>query len=779
MDPSQMDPSPFDQAPQVPLGSLDDDLKSMKKSGGKGPLIVVVVLVLAGIIGAAAFFMGGQTEARWDDYDAAMRLTDPGQRAAKMRDIASSDAHPDVRQQAILELRDLRDAAAVPLLIDALDEAGPIRRSAAQALNAIGSPAADRAKEKLYDVLDDTDETDRLWVAWALARLGDARSFDALLEEWKAGRVQNMPDYDPQIVSKLAGPDRLVKLVNDPDMAVRQFVAMQLGEIGGAGVVDPLIRLVNDGKAPVAQAAAAALGRTNDPRAAEPLAKAVQDRPEIRDALLDALKTAAGAPGLAQALNGTHDITLRYTVSMLIADLHDPRAGDALFAELGRTDAKEVRNRKVLLKGLRELGDTRIVPMLIEDTNSADDEIQSNAVDALGEIGGDAAAARLLEMFKTTKGRPGTVMRNMGRACKAEEAGPLVAKVLRGDDINAAAWALGRMHYLKAIPEFAKIMKRPPGIDYTTPEVENEKSFMDRMGIIRGTAQLGADAADLADDLAAVVDDTTDDQRLREEASLTLGYTIDDEGVTKALEIVKNATADPRTRALYALALGTRRTHELADQLMTVLEGPTVPENLRLPLAIAIGEAADPALDERLVALLEKQEVRTAAAFALLLGGGPSTTAKLLEAFKSDRETLDMVQANYTSHPLYLTAETFDQPWLWRRIAQAEALRRGERSWAWDYVMERLKAGWADGPGGLYPRQVRAGLAQVVRGQDADRRRLAAIALAGMGETGQLLALEAEGGEIREAVRTGRRVLIEGAQAAGEQAQEEGERRAQ
>ncbi len=773
---------PMDQVPQVPMGSLDDDLKSMKKGGGKGPLIVIVVVILAGLIAAAALFMGGETEARWDDYDAAMRQQDQGQRASKMRDIAKSDAHPDVRQQAILELRDLRDAQSVSILIEALDERGAIRRSAAQALNAIGSPAADAAKEKLFEVLDDTDETDRLWVAWALARMGDARAFEALLEEWKAGRVQNMPDYDPQIVSKLAGPAKLVALVNDPDMAVRQFVAMQLGEIGGPDVVEPLIRLVNDGKAPVAQAAAAALGRTNDPRAAEPLAKAVQDRPEIREALLDALKSASGAPGLAYALKGTHDITLRYSVSKMVADLHDPRAGEALFEELGRTDAKEVKNRKVLLVGLRELGDVRIVPTLIEDTNSTEDDIQSDAVDALGEIGGEAAGARLVEMYKTSKGRPGTVMRAMGRAVQADVGGPLISKVLNGDDINAAAWALGHMRYLKAIPEFSKIMKRPPGMDYTTPEVENEENFMDRMAVIRATAQFGRDGADLVDDLMKVIDDTTDDQRLRAEAAITLGLALDDEGQTKALELAQKADGDPRTRSLYALSLLHRRNHVVADALTTLLEGE-LPTDMYEELALAIGEAGDPAVDARLIALLDNPAKQVPAALALLMGGGTSAVPKLLEVFRANREVLDMVQSYYTrddTHILYLTNEFLDHPTLYRRLAMAEALRRGERSWAWDYMMERLKRGWAEGPGGFYPRQVRMKLADVVRGQDAERGRAAAIALAGMGETGQLLALEAEGGEIRGRVREARQVLIAGAQAAGEgEGEGGGERRGQ
>jgi HEAT repeat protein len=251
-----------------------------------------------------------------------------------------------------------------------------------------------------------------------------------------------------------------------------------------------------------------------------------------------------------------------------------------------------------------------------------------------------------------------------------------------------------------------------------------------------------------------VIDDTTDEPRLREAAGVALGYVLPEDKLVKVLEKVRQADLDPRTRALYVQALWQTRTHEVADALVTLLEGPALPQEMSTYVGVAIGEAGDPGVDARLVALLDKPEARRTAALAVLLAGTAAGVEKVLQIFKDDSETLDITQQRYQVFEPFLTREAFTSGRIYRRLMAASALRPGDsgRTWAWDRMIERLKAGWSDGPEGVYPREIRALLAEAVR-QDAALRDVALDVLIGMNEQGVLLSLEADGGAIRDAVR--------------------------
>jgi len=742
---------------QFPSGPLDDqEFKNPKK---RSPLTYLFVLIVLAGIGVLIYFMiksESAEEENWADYDRAMEMP-VEQRVVKMREIAKNAGARKVRMQAILELRDRKDPGAVPVLIEALDEGGELRRAAAQALAAIGPPAADPAKQALADALPDTNEIDRTWVAWALAVLGDARCFDAVLEEFRAGRIQRMPDYDPLVVARVAGKERLLALIGHEDKAVRQFAAVQLGELGGPDVVDPLIRLLGDADADVVKAAAASLGRSGDPRVGDALVAAIQAKPDLREALLQEIRSAVGAPGIAQVLTKTQNTDVRFSIVRLMTELKDPRSNDPLFAELQRTGEDLAQERKLIMSTLIEAGDSRVVPLLVENLRSDEDEIQSDAVDALGSLGAQEGIDPLVTMLKTKRGRPASIIRALGRLASGnDDVGRLVLPYLHSDDIGAAAWSLGRMHYMPAIKELTKILKRPRDIDYSTPEVENETSYRNRFECLRGLQEFGQDASATAEEIMKVLDDTTDEPRLRESAGIALGYVLGDDNLDKVLEKVRQADLDPRTRALYVQALWNHRSAATADALVSLLEGPALPQEMSTYVGVAIGESADPGVDARLVALLDRPEARRTAALAVLLAGTEAGVQKVLQIFKDDSETLDITQQRYQVFEPFLTRDAFASGRIFRRLKAANQLRRGEsaRSWAWDRLVERLRAGWADGPAGLYPREIRTLLADAVRQSD-EYRDTAVDALMGMGESGVLLALQAEGGPLREAVRAG------------------------
>ena len=166
-----------------------------------------------------------------------------------------------------------------------------------------------------------------------------------------------------------------------------------------------------------------------------------------------------------------------------------------------------------------------------------------------------------------------------------------------------------------------------------------------------------------------------------------------------------------------------------------------------------IGYAGDPANDQLLTDLLRNQDVKREASFAVILGGSTKAAEELYRQIAADRELREILQdflmAEENDFFNMVTAQHFTSGQLFRRLAVAEALKnaKGELtfSYPWQQVTKVLKSGWS-GPSGLSPREIRAKLYEALRGQDPEKRRLAAEALGAMGERGLLLASRDEAG---------------------------------
>jgi HEAT repeat protein len=100
-----------------------------------------------------------------------------------LREAYAKTSHEDVKERILLNLGAFRDEASVPLMVQALDEAGVVRRAAARALAHLGSPAADAAKPKLLEVLPKTDTRDKPQVVWALAVLKEPAAVPDILKK--------------------------------------------------------------------------------------------------------------------------------------------------------------------------------------------------------------------------------------------------------------------------------------------------------------------------------------------------------------------------------------------------------------------------------------------------------------------------------------------------------------------------------------------------------------------------------------------------------------------
>src|SRR5690606_29153199 len=141
-------------------------------------------------------------------FDEIAHMTDRDAQLRALTDALGQISNEDLRVRILRNLGHYRYAPAVPAIIEQLDSRGVVRRHAAAALARIGSPAADAAKGKLLEVLDDTDVRDRAQVVWTLAVLRESRASDAILEAFRTGLISKIEDYDPRAVAETLGTAR-------------------------------------------------------------------------------------------------------------------------------------------------------------------------------------------------------------------------------------------------------------------------------------------------------------------------------------------------------------------------------------------------------------------------------------------------------------------------------------------------------------------------------------------------------------------------------------------
>ncbi len=232
----------------------------------------------------------------------ADRIEDPGlvKWAAEWLHIAvETDDYRIVRQAAV----DAMIALGAPPTIDSLttalrDEAWSVRRSSAQALDALGWEPTDEHKihywiakgecqrcvplgkdaiGPLANLLQDQYQPVQEDAMQALAEIGEP-AVDALLEKlghrdyWtKAAAIETLgmiaKQHDPDLVP--IAP--LIDALEDRSKTVRRTSARTLGLLGDKRALEGLLLLLNDHKASVREAAAEALGKMGDRTAVQAL----------------------------------------------------------------------------------------------------------------------------------------------------------------------------------------------------------------------------------------------------------------------------------------------------------------------------------------------------------------------------------------------------------------------------------------------------------------------------------------------------------------------------
>jgi HEAT repeat protein len=759
--PGNVDLSQFEE-PLPDVGSSDDEImRNMnRKTSPVGRIVGIAIIGGALGLGYWAYQSNVSYENRNQLLEQAGTLQGDAMLDA-LRNAYAQSEHDDVKERILLNLGKYKDAKAVPLMIQALDQPGIVRRSAARALAHIGSPMADGAKGKLLEVLPKTDATDKPQVVWALAVLKERAAVPEILTEFSSGHLQGLEDldgkeaFDPKIIVDVVGPQKIGsdELVKNPKKAVRALVAAALAESADPASVEPLIKLLNDEDLEVVRQAAAGLGRTGDPRAAEPLFALLQSKPSMRQSVLDSIARSTSGPDIAKLLGATQSVDLKRSLITLLRDSHDPRVVDT-FAKLVTDPDEDIRQTAAL--GLADHADPRAIPALLELIKSEDRTTALDAIDALGLVAKPQIADALLPMLKDNPGRKSSLIKAIGKS-GSTSAGPVLVKELEGDDRESAAFALAALNYAPAYPKLLAELKRPKDVDFSKPSIPTEEIVRNREIAIRALGRYGK--PDAIPGLMTLIEDGTDSAKLRATAGSVLGQLADEKALVAIVAKAKNPALDEATRTYYVQGLWQADAQAMSGQLAELLQ-PSQPAEVRRSAALAVGYAADPANDQLLLDMLKNPALKREAAFAIVLGGNQAAADALYREIDSDRELREILQdflmADDSDYFNLITAQHFASGQIFRRLAVGEALRHGKGeltfSFPWSQTIARLKSGWS-GPGGLSAREVRLKMYEALRSQEPNKRKLAAEALGAMGERGLLIRSRDEAGPGQQEAR--------------------------
>jgi HEAT repeat protein len=814
----------------TPMGSDDDAVRQIRRRvSPMGWFVILSVLVIGGGVGYYMYNSAvieareerEREEGRLDLSRILQQNLSAEQTASQVRAVYGRYQSENVRMAARRILAGVKDPQSVPMLIDGLALEGVGRAQAALGLAEIGLPAAEAAKPRLLDALPRTDpQRDRVEVAWALVVLNEPRAWPTVRELLESGRLQTVTGlnqrriFDPALVARMAGKERLVELVSSRNSASKRLAALSLSELATPDLVDPLTVLSRDSDVDVAREAAIGLGRTGDPRASDAIMAFLSAHPDLRDGVLGALATSAGASGLSVVIRGARDLQTRATATRLLREQKDPDSGDA-FVEAIRvaTETDEVSQgmRRNAVFGLAEIGDVRAVDGLVQyatygtthtDSNATQDARQ--ALEQLRRIPGasERAKAALIGLLRDPHG---DFARTPAMLALATAGDPSVASVVtpflsQPDAQEGAAVALCALRNPTCFNRVVTQVKQPAGLRMADETVRDEPVFISRRNAIRGLAwaawtrptsgdtpaapSAGLSAqqrAPLVRELRKVVEDATDRRALREEAGFALASIGDEATISDLATRATDTSVAEDTRLYYIYALRGRSTPAVANRLVqTYLRRGTNPDVMKAA-AITAGFGADDSTSDLLIPLLalndgQDANVRFSAAMAVALGGNARAANALVDALIASDDLAGTLQNEFVPRSssaaataqenwalLPITAAMFADGRIHRRVETAMILEAGRAGkhfgFALTQLTNRLRSGW-DSAMGIGPHEIRATLRASTMGTDAFRRDQAFRALRSLNDRGSLLALRRQT-RSTEAAERARRELLE------------------
>ncbi len=555
-------------------------------------------------------------------------------------------------------------AEAVPALLALLGHADPDQRKfAADILGLIGPRAGARrmapVEEALAAALDDEDANVRVSAAEALGLVGDAQAAPALQ------RALQREDLLLQLASltaltRLKSPPPLQELMRLMQAAALRPVCLRaLGLLDDPAARSEILRALGD-ETPraVFEAALAAVSLTPETQTSLQLMTASQrDRlvhalsdsedEETRRGALRCLSLAGDpltAPALAEAAEDD-----RLAEDALSALLRLGPAGARVLAE--RMETMSGPSRVVAAEAIVRCADASLLPALLRMLESAEPELQSAAVTALGRTRSAEALAPLTNALR----EPALSVRAAAALVQLDEvASGEVRRILHeaaSQEENAAA--------LHALVE----LEGPATLPLLRTAAKSVDARM-RAAAARATAMIGGESstallrtllsdessqvraaaaravgrtkdADVATLLGPLLSDEDEDPSIQEAALEAAGEAAPPELLPRLRELAGSPRAALAIGALKALS---RMKGLAGDVLLRAADHPE-PEVVREALVLGAAQPEAVAIARRLLAH-GRWELRVAAARVLGDSGGAADLPRVTEALEREGDPL-------------------------------------------------------------------------------------------------------------------------------------------
>lgn len=366
--------------------------------------------------------------------------------------LASLLARADVRRTVADILVARGSAAVAPLLaqLDASDD--EVRIAAAAALGQIGNP---RATASLAVLLDDATEV-AVVAAGALGSIGDPAAFEPLVQHLghPHAAVRQAVVGALNSLAHPAMPERVREMLGDPSPHVRESAARIAGYFGYAHCVGDMVRLSRDADESVRRVALEQLAQFADSGAAAALVDGLSDaHAGIRAAVVRALARATAVPPLPYLLAacGDRDPWVRYYAARSLcrqaAGAAEPATLTTLTTLALGDDVLPVRIAAI--EALGEIGGTAAAGTLASLAADPESSVAVAALAALGTVTGEDVLPALLAALRTgERDRQEAALTSIGERGEAAAVAAVGRIAQSGVDPairELAVWALGEI----------------------------------------------------------------------------------------------------------------------------------------------------------------------------------------------------------------------------------------------------------------------------------------------------------------------------------------------
>lgn len=802
-------------------GYYDSGDGNFKKGATKPALIIAGLLLALGGAAAIGFAVKGESDKMTVDDMARERnqllLLPTEQAVPKWREWAKRDDAPVMQQEAFAQLAWAKDQPAIDIIAAGLaSKDHRVRGVAAQALIEFGA-AAESAKPALMKALQDSDDSDKPQICWALAVLKEPAAYDTIFAEYRLGhlakvqRLDGSPTFDPEILANLASLDKLAELKADPSPSVRQLVATALSKSAEAKWTDTLIALVKDKDIEVAREAAVGLGKIGNEASMVPLLDALNKADkDSRASFLGALRDGVGGRGLVLALKSidkSHEKFQLKVIFDMLREIEDPRVGDSLVEYLATNPKPHWRTEAALR--MAEVGDLRAVPHLawrmeqdplelynqIDDPEHRQDDnervVSARMLADLAILHPDAKAKILSEAegsvmkWVTSKPQPHANGLRFLVAAGSPAVNPKLKtwadpqKPLPGPGAQppvAMEWetAQSALRYMGwAQQNFGLLEKQM----FRQGKEKYDLTMEGMMGggvavlgmTLRGLAFGAADGfAQWGDPkaypiLVKYIEDKQANEQSRLEACFAVSWASTDENMKDVAQKVQRlGSGDPKDtfiRKCYLESLIHRSVPEATGTLVELIKND---QDIDVPRqaarAVGIG-GMSPATAQTLMGKLADAATKSNAVVALMLGADSDTAKRAIATYNDDKiDTMEELKMVYNGSFGYWSDVNYSNGDVARWVANADAISRVKvkdalQDWPKQLLSRAMQGDFDNGPRSMTRVQLRVRLYRDAKSGDAKKQAESLSILKFMKEKGVLMALRSEEGPWKEPAR--------------------------